>query len=99
MNPNDVVSLERVLELFDEQRKPLRIQFNNGDVFDLRGFAVAQDIGEDHPHCTSTEVIQVIAASPENAKLFNSGIALMFQFDQVANVETVPEGKLIFSST
>jgi len=91
--------LEALENLLDTaENSILRVRFNNGDIFDLRYFAVAQDLDEDLPHCSAMIVKLVHYPDDVYPKLHKEGNGLFFMLNEVVEVRDAESGKVLFLS-
>lgn len=95
MNKEDIDILEELLTSADKSGQVLRVRFIDNEVYDLTGFAIGQDFGEDYPHCCSP-VVEPINVAEEKHKLFSADVAMMFHLSDVAEVREMETGKLLF---
>lgn len=98
MNTQDLEALEHLLDEADEQKRMLRLHFVNGEIYELRGFSIAQDIGEEYPHCTGVLVVRIVQAPEEKRRLFPPEFALFFHLEDVILVQEVETEKTLFQS-
>lgn len=85
MNKQKVDELEKMLLEADEQNKTLRVQFVEMEVYDLTGFAVCRDFGEEYPHCTAVNV-RPVNTSENKRNTFLGNEAMLFDLDDVVEI-------------
>ncbi len=97
MTAKTVATLYELFVNADETKQMLRVDFVGGETYNLIGFAVCQDIGEEYPHCTAISV-RPIEASAEKMKRPSTDTAMFFHLNDVAEVHETLTGKLLFKS-
>jgi hypothetical protein len=94
MDTTQAHNLEQLL--LSSGSNPLRLVFCDGETYDLTQFGVAKDDDEALPHATA-EVVRRVKSAVEKATFFEPGAAMFFRFDEVASVEDVETGTILFS--
>ena len=97
MNPEAVERLVELLSNADETKRLLRLRFVDDEVYDLMGFAVCQDLGEEYPHCTAV-VVYPVRAPEHKLKHLSSDVAMLFRLNEIIEVQGAVTKELLFKS-
>ena len=92
--------IETLVELLsdaDEIKRTLRLYFFDDEVYDLTGFVVGQDTGEEYPHCTAVHV-HPVRVPEHKLKHFSSDTAMFFLLNEIMEVRDAATEKLLFAA-